>query len=421
VIPLPLTKLLIRIGLGHLVPGLRGLRNGGAALLRCSDQLLTAPLVDLERLANAWAPEDPEIIDLSQGSPRFDLLASGSTKLPADRRGFPAVGGLPELRRAVADKLRVENRVAVDADQEVLVTPGGLGAFQTVLDALVNRGDTVVLCDPTSPIHPLAVRARQARVRWLQTWIENGRTRFRVDQLRQALRGARLMVLTSPANPTGSILAPEDVEQVAWWATKYDVLLFSDEVFERYYYEGEAVSVGAMPGARDRTLTAGSVSKGYALTWARVGWLAGPRNLLRPCAVAAALHRPFVPTLCQQIALAALQTEPAAFAPVLDALASGRRYSYERLRGLDLNPSWPAGGFFLWVPVWELGLSGRAFAGCLLREKRVLVTPGDLFGPSGAGHIRLSYAADDGRLHEGFERIGAFLGTATEPTARQAA
>jgi aspartate/methionine/tyrosine aminotransferase len=394
------------------------------ALRRYGDRVLTAPLAELERIAQALAPQSPEVIDLSQGSPRFDLLPSGGTKLPADRRGWPPAGGLPELRHAVADKLRDDNCVDVNPRDEVFITPGALGAIQAVLDALVNRGDSVVLTDPTSPLHTLAVRTRRARVRWLTTWVDNGRTRFRMDHLARALRGARLFLLSSPVNPTGGVLSPEDLEQIVWWAERHDVLILSDEVFERYHHDGDAVSVGALPRARGRTLTAGSVSKGHALAAARVGWLAGERELLRPCVVAAALRSPFVPTLCQQVALAALRAGQDAFAPVLAGFESRRSYAFERLRALDLNPPWPSGAFFLWVPVWEQGMGGRAFAENLLGEKKVLVTPGDLFGPCGAGYVRLSYADDDGRLHEGLNRIAEFLDRGQDNpvrTLRQAA
>src|SRR5206468_3341809 len=138
---------------------------------------------------------------------------------------------------------------------------------------------------------------------------------------------------------------------------------------------------------------------------ARVGWLAANRHLLKPCTMAAGLRSPFVPTLCQQLALTALKTGPDAFDEVREDFAARRRFTWERLRGSDLNPAWPAGAFFFWIPVWQLGLSGRAFVEELLREKNVLLSPGDLFGPSGAGYVRLSYAGDEGRLHEGLNRL----------------
>jgi aspartate/methionine/tyrosine aminotransferase len=423
--PLPLIKLLIRTGLAHLLPGVRHRLDSGADFLRYySDRVLGAPLEDLERAGAALEPVADDVIDLAQGSPQFDLLASGSTKLPADRRGWPPPGGLPELRAAVAAKLLADNGLTFSPDDEVLITAGAFGAVQAVLDGLVNRGDRVVLCDPCSPLYPLAVRTRKARPHWLPTWVEDGRSRFRTDHLARALAGARLLVLNSPCNPTGAVLAPEDLEQIAWWAGRHDVLVLSDEVFERYQHDGELVSFAALPGALRRTLTVGSVSKGHALASARVGWLAAHRHLLRACAAAAALRAPFVPTLAQQVALAALRTGCEAFEPLLAEFAARRRYAFERLRAAGLNPPWPAGAFFLWVPVWELGLTGRDFAAALLREKKVRLTPGDLFGPGGAGYVRLSYAADDGRLHEGLHRLTDFVQALRAPAAaalRQAA
>jgi aspartate/methionine/tyrosine aminotransferase len=408
--PLLLAKLLIRLGVAPLLPGIQRRLKGGADFLRYySDRLLTSPLEDLPGLASALEPQGAEVIDLSQGAPRFDLLPSVSAKLPADRRGWPPVGGLPELRTAVADKLLADNNLPVSPLDEVLITAGALGAIHNVLDTFVNRGDRVVLLDPTSPLYVLAVRARKARARWLTTWMEEGRTRFRLQELARSLHGARLIILNTPANPTGGVIAPEDLEQIAWWADRNDVLILSDEVFERFVHEGEPMSIATLPKARRRTLTAGSVSKGHALASARVGWLAAYRHLLRPCLATAALRSPLVPTLCQQLALTALTKAATAFEPIRAQFESRRCYTYERLRSMELNAAWPSGAFFFWAPVWQLGQSGRAFAEELLREKRVQVTPGDWFGPSGPGYIRLSYAGEDGRLQEGLNRLAEYV------------
>jgi aspartate/methionine/tyrosine aminotransferase len=406
--PLWLVKLLIHTGLARILPSVQRRLGGGAEFLHYySNRLLGSPLEELERLMSDLEPVGPEVIDLARGSPCFDILASSSTKLPADRRGWPPLTGLPELRAAVAETLRAQNGLAVDASTEVLITSGVLGAVQLVLDAFVNRGDRVVLFDPCSPLFSLLSSARQARIRWLATWVENGRTRFRLDQLARALRGARLLVLNSPANPTGGVIGPEDLEQIAWWADRHDVLILSDDAFASYQPEGSSPGIAAL--ARQRTLTAGGVSQSHALASARVGWLTAHRHLLRPCHIAAALRSAFVPTVSQQIALAALRTEPHVFEPIHAELASRRRYVFERLRAMELNPIWPGGGFFIWVPVWKVGLSGRQLAEGLLRDRQVRVSPGDLFGPSGTGYIRLSCALDDARLQVGLDRLVDYL------------
>jgi aspartate/methionine/tyrosine aminotransferase len=419
-VPLILSKLLIRSGLARFLPVVQH-RSGGAGdfLKYYSDRVLSAALAKRD---TAWLDGlAPDVLDLALGAPRFDLLPSGSAKLPAEQRGLPPAWGLPELRHAVADKLHADNGLVIHPDREVLITLGVSGGFNLVLDAFVNPGDRVVLFDPTSPLYRGPLLQRRARIRWLRTWMEAGRTRFDPQALPQALRGARLVVVTSPANPTGGVLAAEDLERIVWWAERRDVLLFSDESFERYRPEGPAATVAMQPRAARRTLTAGSVSKGHALTAARVGWLAGHRHLVRPCAVTAALQAALVPTLCQQIALTALRQPMESFTAFRAEFDARRRYACERLRALGLAPEEGTGGFFLWLPVRELGLSGRAFAERLLTLKRVLVWPGEFFGPSGADHVRLSCAAEDGRFREGLTRLAELVQElrAVPPTERR--
>ena len=409
-LPLFLSKLLIKSGLARYLPGVQRLTDGGAAFLHYySDRILTAPRADLGRAAVLTEQVAPDAIDLSLGTPRFELPMPAGPRLTLDRRGWPPPAGLPELRAAVAERLLLDHQLAVNPTDEVLVTAGAAGALQVVLDAFLNAGDRVVLLAPTSPLFVLALRARRARLRWLASWMEDGRLRFRLDELDRALRGARLLILATPNNPNGGPIAPEDLEQIAWWAGRRDVLVYSDEAFSRFHFEGERVSPGTLERLRRRTLTAGSVSKSHALASLRVGWVAGHRHLIRPCLLAAALRTPFVATICQQTAVAALRQPPEAFDAILAQFAARRRYAFERLSGMGLKPAWPAGGFFFWVPVTQTGLSGRDFAGQLLRERRVQVTPGDLFGPSGTGHVRLSCATEEGRLREGLNRLADFL------------
>ena len=416
-------KLLVRSGVARFLPSVKRLTDGGGAWLRCySDRVLAAPHAALADAAGFLTPHPSEVINLASGCPAFDAIASGSTKLPVHRRGFPPVGGLAELRSAVADKYRRDHGLAFHPLDEVLITHGIAGAFATALNALINPGHAVVLFDPSSPLYSLALAGRRARIRWVRTWTDQGRLRFHVADLARALRGARMMVLNTPANPTGAAIAAEDLEQIAWWAERRNVLIFSDEAYDRYWYRNKIATIAAFAKAAARTLTAGSVSASHALTSARVGWMAGPRHLLRASVVSAALESPFVATLCQQIALGALRQEPETFERVLSEFDSRRRYSVERLRAMGFGITLPSGAFFIWLPVGALKVSGRVFCERLMAQHHVALLPGDLFGPSGSGYVRLSYAGEDGRLQEGLARLAQFVhDQAREPTHKQAA
>lgn len=419
--PFWLVKFLVRTRLARWLPATNRLTDGGAAFIHYyNDRVLESPAQELRNALPFLEAIGHDLIDLSLGSPRFDVLPSGTTaKLPADLRGYPPPLGLAELREAIAHKLRNENDVTVSATEEVLVTAGASAALSFVLDTFINPGDRVVLLDPTYLMYPLAVRSRRAEVLWVPTEVNRGRVLIPWARFVQALRRARMFILNTPANPTGAVIAPEELERIAWWADRHDVLLFSDEVYEQFQYEGRFVSIGSLAKARQRTLTANSLSKSHGLAAYRVGWLAAHRHLLRPCAMSAALQCPFVPTICQQLALTALALPAETFQPIRAEFESRRRYVHDRLQGMGLQPVWPAGAFYSWVPVRNLNLTGRAFAERLLKEKGVLLLPGDLFGPSGKHMMRISYATEDGRLREGLNRLGEFV-RALAPVAKPA-
>ncbi|MCI0464286.1 MAG: pyridoxal phosphate-dependent aminotransferase [Gemmataceae bacterium] len=402
-----LSRLLIRTGLARLLPRVRRLLGDGTAFLRYySDRVLTAPHAELIAAGRLLEYHEPDGIDLALGAPRLDLAAA--LRPGPERRGYPPPWGLPELREAVAARLSAEHRLSVNPAQQVFITHGCAGALHAVLAALVNPGEGVVLFDPTSPLYPLALKQRGSRIRWVPTTLDSGRVRFAPDRLAHALRRARLLVLADPVNPTGGTFAAEDFEQIAWWANRHDALILVDESFTRFRYEGERVPLGSLR-AQTRLLVTGSVSKGHGLAGLRIGWLSGHRHLVRPCALLAAPQTMGVSTLCQQVALTALQQDEATFEPVRATFDARRRYVRERLTALGLEAGWPSGAFFFWVPVGPLGLTGRAFAEQFGRAKKVLVTPGEMFGPSGEGYVRLSYATDDGRLREGLTRLADFV------------
>jgi aspartate/methionine/tyrosine aminotransferase len=353
-------------------------------------------------------PAGPDIIDLNQPAMRVESgLSIG--RFTTDPRGASSPGGLPELGRAIAARyLRVDGRTVIP-ETDILVTHGATGAYTTALETLVNPGDRVVLFDPCSPLFSLGAKSRRAKLRWLTTWTEDGRCRFMNAAFEKAMRGTKLLVISHPGNPSGGCFTDEDLDYIGWIAAAYDVLIYADESFGRFHYAERGKSFGMLAGSDRRIITAGSMTQEFGLGSLRVGWLAGPRHLIRACGMMANLSAPFVPAVCQQAATRALSEPDNAFTTMLDRLRGKRDYTIDRLRGMGLEPDRPRGGFFVWVSVAGLGLDGRTLAARLFREQQVQVGPGCAFGPGGEGHIRISFATDDGRLREGLARMATFI------------
>jgi len=401
-----LRKLLARTGLARLLPSVRRELNGGEDYLRYySDRTLAVPIGQLTDPALLPDVHSPESINLALGTPPCEVPVS-STRVLSDCRPASAWGDI-ELRSELATHLHLEHGAEYDPADEVLITHGATGAFAAAIDAFVNPGDPVVLFDPTAPIFPVGLSHRRARVRWVRTWGDAGRVRFPMDAFTKAMRGAKVLVLADPVNPTGCVFAPEDLEQIAFWARKHDVLIFQDVSFDRWRSEPAKARLAPLPNANGRILTCGSFARSHGLTAARVGWLAGYRHLVRPCAAAAFLSAPFVPALSQ---LAARKSFPGVCPSPNETnpICPRRDYVRNRLLEMGLQPWEASAGFFLWVPT-PTGEAGFVYAQRLLTTMGVLVNPGHVFGPSGQRFIRISFATDEGRLREGLNRLAEFV------------
>lgn len=409
--PLPffLRKALARTGLARFSSEAKRLTDGEPRFVQyLSDRTLAAPIDELLDPATFPDADGPEVMNLNLPAPRFESPVGG-WRFTSDRLGNPNPKGLPALRELIADQYRRRDQRTIDPAEQVFVTHGATAAYAATLDAFVNPGDKVVLFDPSSPMFGLGAKSRRAKVRWVPTWTEDGRTRYLFDTLAAAMKGAMLLVLADPCNPTGGVLSGDDLEHVAWLANRHDVLVYTDESFGRFRYEPAETTLAQQTGMDKRLISAGSVTQGYGLGSLRVGWVSGHRQLVRAIGLNASLSAPFVPTACQQAAVRVMQAEEELFAPMLAEFRSKRQYTVDRLKAMGLEQTTPGGGFSTWVPVFPLGVDGRTFAERLLREQRVLVGPGCAYGPSGGGYVRVSFAVEDGRLREGLTRMARFV------------
>lgn len=402
-------KWLVRTGLARFSPTARRLTGGHPHVVKyLSDRTLAAPVELLKDPALFPNVDGPDVMNLNLPAPRFDSPLS-SSRMTAERSGLPAAWGTMTLREAIAHEYERTDRRRLEPRAEVVITHGATSAYSATLDAFVNPGDGVVLFDPSSPLFSLGAASRRANVRWVPTWNEDGRIRFPEENLERAMRGAKLLVMSDPASPNGGVLAAGELERIAWFARRHDVLVYIDGSFGRFRYDAPATPFEDWSGLRRRLLVSGSVSQGYGLASLRVGWVSGPAPLLQAVALQSCLNAPYVSTASQELAVRVLRSAEHETAPLLERFRERRRYTIDRLRGIGLEPAWPGGGYFTWLAVGRLGLDGRQFAEKLLREKDVLVGPGSFYGPSGAGHVRISFATEDGRLREGLSRLGAFV------------
>ena len=420
-IPLPIIKFLIRTGIAQRIPAVKALVPEPSYLRFYSDRILMAPNEPVRDMNNYLSLATPDCIDLSLGAP-FEQGLRPELPPPEELfagNGYPPSVGLPELRRAVVAKLARDNGIDVDGGDEVAITNGVSQGIHVVFDTFVNPGDKIVLVDPTFLVYPLAAQYHRARVAWVPSRLETGRTKLDEPKLERAMRGAKLVVVNSPSNPTGGVLEPETLERILGLARRHDVLVLSDEVYERFQYDGEHVSIASLPGARERTITVNSFSKSHAMAGCRIGYMAAIRYLMRPMAVHQFIATPFAPVASQRLALAALNESPAKSRPVLDAYDARRTWLRRELCSMGLKCEMPAGAFYFWVPIQRFGVTSLEFAHGLLASQEVLLMPGENFGPSGPYHIRISYAASQAKLDEGCRRLKCFVNLMCESEARR--
>ncbi|PWI19397.1 hypothetical protein DI272_38510 [Streptomyces sp. Act143] len=335
--------------------------------------------------------------------PLFMDLGTPSHRPPAstgtDAVGYALPGGVPDLRAAFERRVRL--RCGVDSpDLTATVTAGSSLAFTSIVAALTAPGDRILVPDP-------GVAAYRSTVEALGR-VADGYRLSEADStaLSARMRGARLVVVNSPSDPTGRVLSPQALSRVAAAARRHDVLIVSDEIHADLVEDGYASVAAEAP---ERTLVLDSVSKSFALAGTRVGCAAGPADLVAPVTRMHWTLGMSVAVPSQRLALAALEAGPGYLADVREELAHKKALCTRILRSHGVDVEVPEAGMFLWLDVSGLGGSGRAVSELLDRTARVAVSPGELFGPAGAGHIRINCAGDAIDVAEGADRIGRLL------------
>ncbi|MFS8741112.1 pyridoxal phosphate-dependent aminotransferase [Synechococcus sp. O70.2] len=379
-------------------------------------RLSPSATLSISALAKAMQAEGLDVCILSAGEPDFDtpehIRAAAIRALQEGKTRYGPTAGIPALRQAVADKLRRENGLDYSPEQ-ILISNGGKQTLFNLAMVLLDPGDEVILPVPYWVSYPEMVALAGAQVVRVQTQEAQG-FKLTADQLRQALTPrSKLLILNSPANPTGAVYHRHELEALAEVILSVPHLyVVCDEIYEKLVYgEARHLSLGSLsPELLPRTILSSGFAKAYAMTGWRIGYLAGPKPIVEAAISLQSHSTSNVCTFAQYGALEAL-TSPLS-APAVEKM----RQEFWRRRDLMLEgirtlpkvscPE-PEGAFYIFLNISQTGLSSVEFCQRLLKEHHVAAVPGVAFG---ADHcIRLSYAADRVTLEKGLERLHRFL------------
>ena len=385
---------------------------------RLSERVKAVPPSGIRRYFDIAATME-DVISLGIGEPDFvsppPILNAGIASLQRGQTAYTSNAGMIELREAVAHNLSTRyGAPQYDPEKEVLITVGVSEAMYLIMQAILDWGDEVIVPQPCFVSYTASVILAGGNVVDIPTYADND---FRVTaaQIEAAITPrTKALLIGYPCNPTGAVMSREELLAIADVAERYDLIVISDEIYDRLVYGDHAhVMFASLPHMAERTVHLGGMSKDYAMTGWRIGYACGPADLL---GAMRKIHQYLImsaPTVGQEAALAAF-TDPTTEGYVQDMIASydtRRQLIVNGLNEIGLDCFEPKGAFYAFPSIKRTGMDEHTFCELLLREQQVAVIPGSAFGLGGEGHVRCAYAAGARDIEEALERMYRFMRT----------
>jgi aminotransferase len=353
-----------------------------------------------------------DVISLGIGEPDFvtpdGVLQAGISSLRAGETHYTSNSGIRELRLALAAHLARLYGVEYEPETELLVTVGVSEALYLVFAATLDYGDEVLVPEPCFVAYnPEVIFAGGVPIN-ICTSVENDFQLLAADVEAAITPRTKAILLGYPNNPTGAVMTRERLLEIAQVAEKHDLLVISDEIYDRLVYGIEHTCFPTLPGMRQRTVLLGGFSKSYAMTGWRIGYAAGPAEVL---AAMRKVHQYTImsaPTMAQHAALEALLHGEDALQRMRSEYDRRRRLVVDGLNDIGLTCFEPRGAFYAFPSIAATGMSDEVFSERLIMEEKVACVPGSAFGACGQGHVRCSYATAYEKLEEALERMGRF-------------
>jgi len=347
-------------------------------------------------------------INLSQGYPEYPthllLIEEVKKALDSGFNQYSVTWGLEELRKKIAEKLSEFNGLEYDPEYEVTVTCGSSEAIMSTILGLVEEDDEVLIYQPFYENYVPAVSMASGRPRY--TTIDKD---LNIDQeeIKEKVGGnTKSMILNTPHNPTGKVFQKDELKFIRDICIDEDILLVTDEIYEKIIYEGEHISPASLNGLRERTVTIGGFSKVYSVTGWRVGYVACPKGLMKPIRKVHDYTTVCAPTPFQKASLKALDLSDDYYEDMLDHYRKGREIVHEGLKKTRMEPLMPEGAYYMLANIEKYDMDDKEFVDHLIKEKGVATVPGtSFFDHGGQDLVRFCFSQDIDSLHKAMERI----------------
>lgn len=365
--------------------------------------------IRISNLASELKSQGKDIISFSLGEPDFTtpvhIIDAAKASLDRGETHYTPSPGIPELRRAIAEKLKKENKIETKPGN-IIVTPGAKQAIFEVMLSVLQDGDEAIIFDPAWVSYDPCIKLAGARTVWAATARDNGFSP--VDIGEYITKKTKLIVINSPCNPTGGVYGKKTLKEIADFAVDKNIMVLSDEIYEKIIYDREHISIASLDGMQELTIIVNGFSKAYAMTGWRLGYVSAPKEVYEQMLKLHSHSVSQATSFVQHAGIAALLGDQTCIKDMVREFRERRDLLIKGLDKLGIKCTRPDGAFYAFADVSEYG-SGEEVAELLLNKAFVATTPGAAFGEAGNNFIRISYATSQERIKEALRRMEAVL------------
>ncbi len=350
-----------------------------------------------------------KVISFGAGEPDFEtpeVIKEAAIKAIRDgKTHYTPIGGITELRKAVAKKFKEDNNIDY-LPEEIVVSNGAKHSLTNAIEAVVNPGDEVIVSSPYWVSYSEMIRLAKGVPVFVETKFEEGFL-LRAEEVEKKITDkTKAIIVNSPSNPTGCVMGYDELKKIGELAVKYNIIIISDEIYEKLVYGEKHISIASIsPEIKERTITINGVSKAYAMTGWRIGYLGAPKNIAKGILDFQGHMTSNPNSIAQYATIAALEMDKGIIESMRKEFEKRRDYMYEalsKIKGFKLPPK-PEGAFYIYVNIEEFKMTSLEFADYVLEKAHVAIVPGAAFGME--NFVRLSYANSLDEIKEGMEML----------------